>query len=278
MAGSRAPVEARQMTKRTHGDRAALVLLALSLVAPAAVAAAEDNPAAGAGEDEQFLSGAAQPTAEPAAEPVAGDEAAAQPAGEAEPAGEGAADPGKWGGKLRDHRHQGFVNVLAATGWYMVAPYDKNDPDKACGWQASNNTNTADGEGEPVCSGRSGFHLDFLGGFGVTDGIEVFAMFRLGVEQPDERLPETRLIGAGIKVYTPSDGLFKIGFGVAPLFDFSERRAADSYDFMIHVPIAAHFDFVPWFGTYLQVAPNISFVTEFKIDITAGLGVQGRFP
>ncbi len=253
------------MTTRKNGTGIALALFTAALALPAA-AAAQDATAPGAGdEDEAFLSGGAG-DAEPAAEPEAGD-AAAPPATEGEPSDE----TGKWGGKLRDHRHQGFVNVLAGTGWYLVAPYDKNDPEKACEFNEK-------GEGEPVCSGRSPFHLDFLGGFGVTDGIEVFAMFRLGVEPPEARVPETRLIGAGIKVYSPSDGLFKIAFGVAPLFDFSERRVEDSYDFVIHVPIAAHFDFVPWFGAYIQVAPNISFITEFKMDITAGLGVQGRFP
>jgi hypothetical protein len=220
-----------------------------------------------ADEDEEFLAGGQEAEA-----------AAPEPAGEQEAAPESGAEPGKWGGKLRDHRHQGFVNVLAGTGWYMVAPYDKNDPDKACGWTESSNSNTPEGEGEPLCAGRSPFHLDFLGGFGVTDGIEVFAMFRLGVEPPGERQPETRLIGAGIKVYSPSDGLFKVAFGAAPLFDFSERRVEGAYDLVIHVPFALHFDFVPWFGAYAQVAANVSFITEFKFDITGGLGLQGRFP
>lgn len=257
------------MTRRTNGIGVALALFGAALVLPEAAPAQEEAASAAPDGDEEFLSAGGDGAA-PAAE-TAG---AGEPSTEGEPAGE----TGKWGGKLRDHRRQGFVNVLAGTGWYLVAPYEKNDPDKACGWKASNNTNKPEGEGEPVCSGRSPFHLDFLGGFGVTDGIEVFAMFRLGVEPPAERVPETRLIGAGIKVYSPSDGLFKIAFGVAPLFDFSERRVEDAYDFVIHVPIAAHFDFVPWFGAYLQVAPNISFITEFKMDITAGLGVQGRFP
>ena len=78
--------------------------------------------------------------------------------------------------------------------------------------------------------------------------------------------------------YSPSDGLFKIAFGVAPLFDFTARETDTKYDFLIHVPIAAHFDFVPWFGAYIQAAPNISFISEFKLDVTFGLGVQGRFP
>lgn len=219
-------------------------------------------------EDEEFLAGGGEESGE-----VAEEEGDAEEVTEAEgeTGGEGETSE-KWGGKLRDHRHQGFVNVLFGTGWYMVAPYDKNDPKKAC------SDIDAEGEGEPVCSGRSPFHLDFLAGFGVKDGLEVFAMFKLGLDQPNSHLPDQlRMIGAGIKVYSPSDGLFKISFGVAPLFDFSPRET-DKYDFLIHVPIAAHFDFIPWLGAYLQVAPNISFVTEFKLDITAGIGIQGRFP
>jgi hypothetical protein len=50
------------------------------------------------------------------------------------------------------------------------------------------------------------------------------------------------------------------------------------YDLVIHVPIAFHFDFVEWVGAYLQIAPNISFFSEFRLDISAAVGVQGRFP
>lgn len=178
--------------------------------------------------------------------------------------------------KARDHFFQGFANVLIGTGWFMVAPYDKNDPDKMCAETPGTNGE----EGEPVCTGRSGFHIDMLGGFGLLPGFEVFAIFRLGLETPaGENQPKVRQIGAGIKVYSPKDGLFKIGFGVAPLFDFSDRGGADiGYDFVIHVPIQAQFDFNPWVGAYVQVSPNISFVSEFRLEFTGGIGVQGRFP
>lgn len=243
-----------------------VVVVALLWVEPCA--AQDEAPVVD--EDEEFLSGGAAEQGESEGEAKPEEE----PEAEAD-AEEGAADDpaqeGKWGGKLRDHRHQGFVNVLFGTGWHMVAPYDKDNPDKACGYDS-------DDESEPVCTGRSPFHLDFLAGFGVKDGLEVFAMFKLGLDRPDSRLPERMMmIGAGIKVYSPSDGLFKISFGVAPLFDFSPRRV-DKYDFLIHVPIGAHFDFLPWLGAYIQVAPNISMVTEFMLDLTAGIGVQGRFP
>ncbi len=184
--------------------------------------------------------------------------------------------------RTRDHSMQGFVNLLVGTGFFLVAPRDKNDEDKMCKLKESGSDGEIDGE--PVCTGRSGFHLDMLGGFGVLPGFEVFAIFRLGLEQPtgDGLLnqPKIRQIGAGVKIYSPKDGLFKIGIGVAPLFDFSDHGGgADiGYDFIIHVPIQAQFDFVPWFGAYLQVSPNISFVSEFRLEFTGGIGVQGRFP
>jgi hypothetical protein len=178
--------------------------------------------------------------------------------------------------RARDHHFQGFANALIGTGWFMVAPYDKNDPEKMCAVTPG----TEGAEGEPVCTGRSGFHIDMLGGFGLLPGFEIFAIFRLGLERPaGENMPKTRQIGAGVKIYSPKDGLFKIGFGVAPLFDFSNRGGADlGYDFVIHVPIQAQFDFNPWIGAYLQVSPNISFVSEFRLEFTGGIGAQGRFP
>lgn len=254
------------MISRIAGILAVAVFFAAPLPAMAA-----DEPAEDVDDDEAFLAG-------PTPEGDIDDEGKDDPPGEEVEEGEGAPqgeDEKKE--RKRDHRYQGFVNLLFGIGWHMVAPYDKNDPDKACGWEEDD---PASGEGEPVCSGRSPMHLDILGGFGVTEGLEVFAMFRTSLPDPgvSEYLPEqTRYIGAGIKTYSPSDGLFKISFGVAPLFDFSQRKS-DGKDFVIHVPIAAHFDFIPWLGAYAQVAPNISFISEFKLDISLGIGVQGRFP
>ncbi len=186
---------------------------------------------------------------------------------------------GKWGGRLRDHAKQGFVNLLGGTGYFLVAPYDKNEPDKLCAPDPEN-----PGRGKAVCSGRAGWHLDMLAGYGVKRGLELFLMFRLGLERPDSNglvnQPKARQIGPGIKVYTPKDGFFKIGFGIAPLIDFSNRGEGvpRRVDLVIHVPIQAQFDIFPWFGAYVQVAPNFSFIQEFRLELTGGIGVQGRFP
>lgn len=185
----------------------------------------------------------------------------------------------KWGGRLRDHAKQGFVNVLAGTGYYLVAPYDKDDPDKMCAVDAEDPS-----KGEPICSGRAGWHMDFLAGYGLKPGFELFTMFRLGLERPDSNglinQPKTRQLGIGIKVYTPKDGFFKLGFGIAPLIDFSDRGGDVGIrpDLVIHVPIQALFDIFPWFGAYAQIAPNLSFIAEFKLEFTGGIGLQGRFP
>jgi hypothetical protein len=181
----------------------------------------------------------------------------------------------------RDHAKQGFVSLMGGIGWFMVAPYDKDVPEKMCK-KAENNTDT-NPEGEAVCMGRSGWHMDMLGGYGVIPGLDIFAIFRLGFETPSAEgmtnQPLVRQVGVGLKVHSPAEGLFKIGFGVAPLFDFSDHGGADiGYDFIIHVPIQVHFDIVQWFGAFLQVSPNISFVSEFRLEFTGGIGIEGRFP
>lgn len=183
---------------------------------------------------------------------------------------------------LRDHAKQGFVNVAFGTGFYLVAPKEKNDPQRSCETETLTGENGY--EGKPICVGRSAMHLEFLGGYGVLPRFEVFAIFRLGVEQPENGRFSERQIGAGVKIYSPADGLFKIGIGVAPLFDFSERASAVDdhvdlgYDFVIHVPIQFQFDIVRWVGVYAELAPNISFITEVRLDISMGIGVQARFP
>jgi hypothetical protein len=222
------------------------------------------------GEDDAFLNQPAEP------EPSAGENSESKP-GESEEQDDSEKEEKEE--RKKDHAKQGFVSVLAGTGWFMVAPYDKDSDGTMCGYVTDN----GDTVGEPVCTGQSAWHLDMLAGYGVIPGLEVFAIFRLGLAQPKnptENQPLPRQIGAGIKVYTPKDGLFKIGFGVAPLFDFSDYGSgADlGYDFVIHVPIQAQFDFIPWFGAYLQVSPNISFISSFRLEFTGGLGVQARFP
>jgi len=253
------------MEPRIHFGGLIAALAAAVTLTPAAASAQDET-------DEEFLSGGA--TAEPEPEPA--------PEGEGEPAGEEVeGEEGEEGEEThdRDHYFQGFVNLTFGTGWFLVGPYDKNDPEKACA--PVEYDENGDPDGDPVCFGRSTMHLDILGGFAPLSGFEVFVMTRLGLESPttdDPARNQSRWIGAGIKKYTPEEGLFKIGIGIAPLFAFSESKLDVGYDFVIHVPIAFHFDFVKWFGAYLQVAPNISFVSEFRLDISGGVGVQGRFP
>jgi hypothetical protein len=183
---------------------------------------------------------------------------------------------------LRDHAKQGFVNVGFGTGFYLVAPKEKNNELRACGTKEQSGETGY--EGEPICVGRSSAHLEFLGGYGVLPRFEVFAIFRLGLEAAEPGRTRPLQVGAGVKVYSPADGLFKIGIGIAPLFDFSQHATPGhpsvdfGYDFVIHVPIQFQFDIVRWVGVYAELAPNISFITEFRLDISAGIGVQGRFP
>ncbi|MCP4674824.1 MAG: hypothetical protein GY854_04785 [Deltaproteobacteria bacterium] len=258
-----------------------VVLSAISIVLFCPNISLAQDAASTEDEDEAFLN----PTTGP--DETEGSESAA-PDDKDEPPDETTDTPEEGEGegeeRTRDHGRQGFVNLLVGTGFFLVAPYDdnKDDENKMCKLKEDGNGDEI--EGEPVCTGRSGFHLDMLGGYGVLPGFEVFAIFRLGLEQPSGdgllNQPKIRQIGAGVKIYSPKDGLFKIGIGVAPLFDFSNHGGGANigYDFIIHVPIQAQFDFVPWFGAYAQVSPNISFVSEFRLEFTGGIGVQGRFP
>ena len=186
----------------------------------------------------------------------------------------------KWGGKKRDHAKQGFVSIMPGTGYFLVAPYDKDALNRRC----QNSEDNPGPEGEPVCSGRSGWHLDMSAGYGLKPGLELFLLFRLGLERPDNdgllNQPKARQLGLGVKIYSPKDGFFKIGFGAALLVDFSDHGPAAGVrnDLVIHVPIQAQFDIFPWFGPYAQISPNISFISEFRLEFTGGIGVQGRFP
>jgi hypothetical protein len=273
----------RRLRAISLGIAAALWLLFTGTAAAEETKPSEETSSDGAtgdGEsDEAFLGGSdTEPDAEGDAEKAEPEETEDGKGEGGEEEGEGGEEEGKWGERKRDHERQGFANILVGTGYFMVVPWDKDDPEKRCATKPDEPN-----RGEPICSGRSGWHLDMLLGYGLKPGFELFAIFRLGLEQPSgnglEHQPKVRQVGAGLKIYTPKDGLFKLAFGVAPLFDFSNRGNIDVRpDFVIHVPIAAHFDIFPWFGAYAQVSPNFSFVSEFRLEFTGGIGVQGRFP
>ena len=283
-----------------------IITFVLSLLLPCNVAADEPegelsdgldsqggaaDPGEGGAEedDEAFLGGSddaesgadeeGEDKGEEEAEEAEGEEAE----GEEEKKGKGA-EGERWDGRLRDHHKQGFVNINVGTGYFFVAPYEKNNPDKMCEQIESGDAGGDAGEGEPVCGGRSGFFLEFLGGYGLKPGFELLAIFRLGVEQPTKggllNQPKVRQFGVGLKFYNPDDGLIKLGVGVAPLFDFSNRgeNVPRRFDLIIHVPILLQFDVFPWFGPYAQAGVNVSFISEFRFEITGAIGVQGRFP
>ncbi|MBW2277336.1 MAG: hypothetical protein JRF63_07580, partial [Deltaproteobacteria bacterium] len=173
------------MESRIHRGGPIAVVLAMLLAAPVAALGQET--------DEEFLSGGT-PDAEP--------EPAPEPEGEGGPAAKDAEEEETHD---RDHYFQGFVNVTFGTGWYLVGPYDKNNPDKACS-EVEYDEN-GDPDGDPVCFGRSTMHLDILGGFAPLSGFEVFVMTRLGLESATLARDQSRWIGAGVKKYTPEEGL-----------------------------------------------------------------------
>src|SRR5690606_29842754 len=78
-----------------------------------------------------------------------------------------------------------------------------------------------DGDVESVCAYNTPGSLDIAASFAVFDAVEPYVWMRLGLGKDDTTLTEaTRLIGAGLRVYTMSDAQLKLFFEPALAVEF----------------------------------------------------------
>jgi hypothetical protein len=163
---------------------------------------------------------------------------------------------------------QGEIRVGVTEGYSLAIRYQDGD--------------SCNSSGSTFCNGRAPVMLDFAGGFGVLDWLEIEARFRMGVEpvsgisvSHDAGAALPLQVGAGIRAYGSDSSRLKFGFGIAALVDFT---AGQRLDVVARLDEGLHYEASRYFAFYLQVGESLQPVRSLMFSLDGGIGLQGRFP
>jgi hypothetical protein len=216
-------------------------------------------------EAQAFLTGGEQPVVEPSAE---GEEATGE--GSAEQEEQEEEEDRGFG-----HRFQGGLSVLAGTGYHFEIAWGDED----CYMEGES-------EGQNVCHGRSPVFFDIQASFGVTEGLEVLAEYRIGLieetylSDPSGTSFETSnsrpmAVGVGIRYFVSPENRFK--FLIGALLDIDFTKGLD-VDVTLRPIFGLQIEIIRWMGFFIQASVNLSFIRSFGLAFDVGGGLQFRFP
>lgn len=197
------------------------------------------------------------------------------------------ADEGKGDGdaekeKKTGHGFQFGLRVGFAFGYKMIFRYDRSpfcrsfDPAKAVDDQ------------QKVCGFVPPPGVEVALSFALTDGLEpyVFGRFGFATETETDTKPQ-QLYGAGIRIYTSSDGPFKIFIEPAVAFAAESGAGGPGYalnrpeyktDFIFHAAAGPQYDFSKLVGIYLNAGLDVGVLRSINATILANIGAQLRLP
>lgn len=173
--------------------------------------------------------------------------------------------------------HQGQFGLRAGVGvgYKVLVRADDSPPCDVDG----------DGDVESVCAYNTPGVFDLAASFAVFDAIEPYVWMRFGLSEDDTTLTEaTRLIGAGLRVYTMSDAQLKLFFEPALAVEFegaTDAAPTDANydtDFVVHGHFGLQYDFMAYLGLYASIGPNVSFVRAIATELEGSIGLQARVP
>lgn len=149
------------------------------------------------------------------------------------------------------------------------------------------NVNNKDGEeGGKVCGLLAPPALDLALSFALLDAIEPYVWMRMGLNDETKTQTEAlRVFGAGVRIYTMSDSMFKVFFepavGVETEGALNAAAAASAdygTDFFIHLNAGLQVDFIRNLGVYISLGPNVSFLRAITTTLEGNVGLQVRVP
>jgi hypothetical protein len=166
------------------------------------------------------------------------------------------------------HRGQVTLRAGLAEGYRFVIRYRDGLGDDPC-----------DDENKKFCIGLSPLMLDTGVGFGVTDGLELEARFRLGLitDFDDSRATQA---GFGLRVFTEATARFKFMGAAAMLVDFTanRRRAGGDLDVLVRAEEGFQYEGTSWFGVAFYAGQTFGFLRNFSAIVDLNLAVQFRLP
>jgi hypothetical protein len=182
-----------------------------------------------------------------------------------------------------NYGHMGQFGLRAGlvVGYRMIIRYT-NSP-----FCVTPDGGTADSQ-PTFCGHGAPLATDLGLSFGVLDFLEPFVWTRLGLAP--ERQTDTnplRVIGAGVRIYTMSDAMFKIFIEPAVGLELESGRGTPAWqlnnpvykkDFMFKIAAGPQFDFARYVGAYVTGGVTAAFVRSFGASFDLSFGVQGRLP
>lgn len=139
------------------------------------------------------------------------------------------------------------------------------------------------GEPKNVCPVSSPAALDFAVSYALTDSLEPFVWYRLGLsDEQDTNTSAASILGAGLRIYT-STSAFKFMLQPAVAAEFEGPILGTlgmnyGTDFIAQLLVGGQFDFMRHLGAFVAAGPSVSFVRALSLGLEGTLGVQGRFP
>jgi hypothetical protein len=184
--------------------------------------------------------------------------------------------------KLEDFRHRNQVSLRAAfgKGYRLAFAYGEHE---ICG----EDDGTLD---ETPCYSASPAFFDLDLSFGLTDGFELSALLRLGLEsevtglggtvEGPAALEETKplTLGFGIRAYADAPARVKVFVGARLLYDLTEAGAEGKNDFAVRAEPGLQIEIVRYVAFFIQGNATIGFLRWLRFEIDGGGGIQLRIP
>lgn len=179
----------------------------------------------------------------------------------------------------RDHRHQLGLALAFPIGLRVVSPYDG----EYCGTSAPEAT----GGNSPLCGGRSPISLDLTLSYGVWSRFETIVEVRLGLE-PDfgptagADGPRVHHVAPGVRAYYSDALASKVFSTLQAVIDFSDYRDATGASLGTDLGVrnlnGLMYDLDERIGVFAFVGETVSFTRWIRLELEAGIGIQGRLP
>jgi hypothetical protein len=177
--------------------------------------------------------------------------------------------------KLEDfsHRHQVSARAMFGKGYRLAFAYGEEEP---CGLEDDGETLDA-----TPCYDASPAFTDLDLSFGVTDGLEISALIRLGLEDEFTGGPEQTtplVLGFGIRAYADPLARVKFFLGARVMYDLTEAGRDGDRDLAVRAEPGLQIEIIRYVAFFLQANATIGFLRWLRFEIDAGAGLQLRVP
>jgi hypothetical protein len=179
------------------------------------------------------------------------------------------------------HAGQFGLRAGLVVGYRMILRYSSSPFCRTPDGGSSDSQPTFCGHGAPLAT-------DLGLSFGVLDFLEPFAWARFGFS-PEKQTDTNplKVVGAGVRIYTMSDAMFKIFIEPAVGLELESGRGTPAWqlnapqykkDFFFKIAAGPQFDFARYFGAYVTGGLSASFVRALAASFDLSVGIQGRLP